>query len=94
MASISPPWRDTVADVDHLLVVDSDGACEIIVGTPKAKGHRPTRFGDGRFNTSSGRKRMYEVEAVIAYVRQRYDEAPVRQPPVSRRRSAASEIAA
>ena len=92
--SISPPWRDTVADVDYPPVVDSDGACEII---ERFEGQRPSPNTIRRWPLQYkllGRKRMYEVEAVIAYVRQRYDEAPVRRAAVSRRRSAASENAA
>lgn len=92
--SISPQWRDKVAAAEYPPVVDSDGVCEII---EKFEGQRPSPNTIRRWPLQYkllGRKRMYEVEAVIAYVRQRYAEAPVRVAAVSRRRSAPSENAA
>ena len=86
-------WRDKIAAVVPPSV-DTKGVCDIVEGI---EGQRPSEDTVRRWPLRYkliGRVRRYEIDDVIAHVRQRYEQAPARVAAVSRRRPAAGAKAA
>ena len=75
---MTPAVVKRLADVERPPTVDTRGVCEIVeelVGqrlSPETVRRWPIRY------RVVGRVRRYEVDDVIAHVRQRYEHAPVR----------------
>ena len=78
---MTPTVIRTLAAVELPPTVDTEGACKII---KELEGQRPSEETVRRWPIEYrlvGRVRRYEVDRVIAHVRQRYEQAPVNSPP-------------
>ena len=85
----NPQWRDKIAAAALPLTVDTKGACEVIeaLGYDRPSEDTVRRWDDLEYRLLA-RKRIYEVDHVIAKARKRFEDAPVRRAAVSRSRAA------
>jgi hypothetical protein len=86
---MTPAAAKRLAAVERPATVDSDGLIEIVA---ELEGWEPSVETVRRWEIPYrlvGRKRHYDVDRAIAYVRQRYEQAPVRvaTPSGSRKRA-------
>jgi hypothetical protein len=75
---MTPAVTKKLAAVEQPPTVDTEGACDIV---EELEGQRPAQETVRRWPLRYkliGRVRRYEVDDVIAHVRQRYERAPVR----------------
>ena len=82
---MTPAVAKKLAAVKQPPTVDTEGACDIV---EELEGQRPAQETVRRWPLRYkliGRVRRYEVDDVIAHVRQRYERAPVRVATRSRR---------
>jgi hypothetical protein len=83
---MTPTVIKTLAAVERPSTVDTDGVCEIV---EELEGKKPSPETVRRWPIEYrlvGGVRIYEVPRVIAHVRQRYEQAPVRVAARSQRR--------
>ena len=91
---MTPTVIRTLAAVELPPTVDTEGACKII---EELEGQRPSEETVRRWPIEYrlvGRVRRYEVDRVIAHVRQRYEQAPVRVAARTQRRPVVAPVKA